>query len=102
MTLKSTVPPEFLSDLHYMRDPMVSRLLEVIVGLGGEVFLLKAELERLKAALAAGGGITEAALDAAGQTTDFRDWMSREQQEFGRALLDPIARARDTKAPGGV
>lgn len=100
MPVETTVPSEFLSDLHYMRDPYTSRLLETIVALGGEVFLLKAEIERLRLALASSNVLQPAALEAAAATPAFKSWLSKEQVSFASALLNPIGRAADTKRPG--
>lgn len=100
MPVETTVPPEFLSDLHYMRDPYTSRLLETIVALGGEVFLLKAEIERLKLALAGNNTLQPDALDAAAASPAFKSWLGKEQVSFSKSLLDPIGRAAGTKRPG--
>lgn len=100
MPLESTVPREFLSNLDYAKDPLVARLLEMIVGLGGEVFILKAELERLKAGLAAKDLLSGADLDAAARGEAFKQWLTKEQQAFGIHLMDPIARGRSIAEPG--
>ena len=100
MALQSTVPPEFLADLTYAKDPLVARLLEMVVALGGEVFLLRAEAERLRRALAERGTVDEAALDAVAADPDFRAWLAREQTEFTRHIFDPIGRGRGILEPG--
>lgn len=97
---KSTVPQEFLDNLGYMPDALTGRLLEMIVGLGGEVFILKAELQRLRIALASGGIAGAEALEKVGQSAEFKAWLATEQQEFGRHLLDPIRRGEDISKPG--
>lgn len=72
-------------------DPMDSaRLLGVIMALAGEVFVLKAEVERLKQALQTGGFVDAAQLDAAGNSAQVREWMGKEQRAFGAALLRPF------------
>ena len=100
MPVETTVPSEFLSDLHYMRDPYTSRLLETIVALGGEVFLLKAEIERLKLALAGKNVLQSSELESAAATLAFKTWLDKEQVSFSKSLLDPISRAAQTKRPG--
>jgi len=100
MALQSTVPPEFLADLSYTGDPLVARLLEMVVGLGGEVFLLKAEVERLRRALAERTPVDEAALDAAAAAADFKAWLASEQAAFARHLFDPVGRGREILRPG--
>ena len=72
-------------------DPLDSaRLLGVVMALAGEVFVLKAEVARLTAALQERGGIDEDALDRAESSPAFREWMAAEQAAFGRALLRPF------------
>ena len=99
---ETTVPPAFLRDLDGVRDPLVSQLLSMLVSLGGEVFVLKAELQRLRLALAAAGGVGEDALEAVRRSPDFVAWLSREEREFARTLMDPIARAREIARPGAA
>jgi len=45
---ETTVPAEFLRDLDGVADPLVSRLMTMVVGLGGEVIVLRAALQRLR------------------------------------------------------
>lgn len=96
----TSVPPAFLRDLDGVRDPLVSRLLAMLVSLGGEVFVLKAELQRVRLALAEKGGVDEDALERIRRSPDFVAWLAREEREFGRALIDPLARARTIARPG--
>ncbi len=72
-------------------DPQDSaRLLGMIVALAGEVFVLKAEVARLTAALKARGGLDDGALDRAADSPGLRAWMATEESAFGRALLRPF------------
>lgn len=66
------------------------RLMAMIMALGGEVFVLKAQVQRLAQALKDTGTVGEAALEAAASSPEFRAWMSREEKAFGRALLRPF------------
>jgi len=34
------------------------------------------------------------------RSPEFVDWMAREERDFGRALLDPLARERTIGRPG--
>lgn len=97
---ETSVPPAFLRDLDGVRDPLVSRLLAMLVSLGGEVFVLKAELQRLRMALAERGGVDDAMLERIRRSPEFTDWLAREERDFGRALIDPLARARNIARPG--
>ncbi len=100
MQWKSSVPQEFLANLGYMPDAMSGRLLEMIVGLGGEVFVLKAELRRMRMALEAIGQLGEQALENASASAEFKAWLQQEQQAFGLHLMDPIARGKEISKPG--
>lgn len=97
---ETSVPPAFLRDLDGVRDPLVAQLLSMLVSLGGEVFVLKAELQRLRLALAEAGVAGEDALERIRHSPDFVAWLSREEREFTGALMDPIARARTIARPG--
>lgn len=67
-----------------------ARLLGMIVALAGEVFVQKAEIARLKIALAEQGGPDEAALARAAEAKPMREWMAAEQVAFGNALMRPF------------
>lgn len=90
MNIDSTVPPEFAKDLGYLRSQDVSGLMACLVGLGGEVFMLKAEVERLRRALEAAGGVSPQSLETIGNSPAFADWLQKEQAEFGRAIIAPF------------
>lgn len=90
MNIDTTVPPEFAKDLGYLRSEDVPHLMACLVGLGSEVFMLKAEVERLRRALQAKGGVTPQELEAAGADASFSEWLRSEQAEFGRSMLAPF------------
>lgn len=69
-------------------DP--ARLAGMVMALAGEVFVLKAEVQRLRHALAAQGTLGVDALDAAGRSPEIAAWMASEQNAFARSLLDPF------------
>jgi hypothetical protein len=71
-------------------DPMLDRLMAMVVGLAGELFVLKAQHERLTRLLLSESIVTEEALEAMADDEALRDWMESERLEFGRWLLDPI------------
>ena len=88
---QSTVPAPFRADLSYLQAQDLGRLMACIVGIGGELFMLKAEVQRLRGALQACGALSEPALEAAGTSEAFKAWLDAEQQAFARLLLDPLA-----------
>ena len=81
-------------------QPSEARMFGVVMALASEVFILKAEVQRLTAALAAKNVVDDAALDAAGQSEVMAAWQSQEQAAFTAELLrpwlepDPIADTR--------
>ncbi len=66
------------------------RLMGMIMALGGEVFVLKAQVQRMALALGKAEAVGEAALEAAGASPEFQAWLPREEKVFGRSLLRPF------------
>jgi hypothetical protein len=71
-------------------DPNTARLLGMIVALGGEVFVLKAQVERLTRALQRAGVLDAVALEAMSEDPNLAAWVGREEKSFGTALLQPF------------
>ena len=71
------------------RDPEVARLMGMIVALAGEVFVLKAQVERLTRALEAGGAVDAKRLADAAAGEGMVKWMESEEAAFSRALTAP-------------
>ena len=90
MNTESTIPPEFAVDFNYLQAKDMSHLMASLVALGAEVFLLKAEVQRLTLALDARGVVDQAALDKAAASQAFSAWASHEQSAFTRNLLSPL------------
>lgn len=67
-----------------------ARLMGVILALAGEVYVLKAEVRRMRIALADRQVLDEQALEQAGGSVRMNDWLKREEAEFGQALLRPF------------
>ena len=97
---ETTVPAEFLRDLDGVQDPLVSRLLAMLVALGGEVFLLRAEVERMKQALAERGGLAAEDLERVRRSDSYTAWLAGEERRFAAQLVDPLRRERDVARPG--
>ena len=64
--------------------------LMVILALAGEVYVLKAEVRRMRIALADRQVLDEQALEQASGSIRMNDWLKREEAEFGQALLRPF------------
>lgn len=79
-----------LSKLDYPGDANASRQLGMMVALAGEVFVLKAQIERLTRALETAGVMDAVRLGEAGQSEAMQRWLSAEEKEFGRVLLKPF------------
>jgi hypothetical protein len=71
------------------RDPESARLMGMIMALAGEVFVLKAQVERLTRALEAGGAVDAARLAAAAKEEGMQLWMAKEESAFARNLTAP-------------
>jgi len=71
------------------RDPEAARHLGMIVALAGEVFVLKAQVERLTRALEAAGAVNAQGLMAAAAGDGMAHWLATEEAAFARALTAP-------------
>ena len=71
------------------RDPESARLMGMIVALAGEVFVLKAQLERLTSALEADGAVDAKRLAAAAAAEGMTKWLEAEEAAFSRSLTAP-------------
>lgn len=71
------------------RDPESARLMGMIVALAGEVFVLKAQVERLTRALEAGGAVDAKRLAAAAADEGMAKWFAAEEAAFSRSLTAP-------------
>jgi len=71
------------------RDPEAARLMGMIVALAGEVFVLKAQVERLTRALEAGGAVDAKRLAAAASQEGMTKWLEAEEAAFSRSLTAP-------------
>jgi hypothetical protein len=71
------------------------RLLGMIAVLGAEVFVLKAEVQRMKRALQSGGTLTDAQLEKAAASPELERWMADEEKVFGATLMRPFTHPDD-------
>ena len=67
-----------------------ARLLGMIVALAGEVFVLKAQNERLQRAIKASGMLADGELNTAAAEDAMQAWFVAEEQAFTRAVLGPL------------
>ena len=83
--------PDLVAELAKLgaRDPESARLMGMIVALAGEVFVLKAQLERLMRALEAGGAVDSKRLAAAAAQEGMAKWLEEEEAAFSRSLTAP-------------
>jgi hypothetical protein len=71
------------------RDPESARLMGMFFALAGEVFVLKAQVERLTRALADTGTVDAACLARVAAEEGMAQWLAREEGEFARGLTAP-------------
>jgi hypothetical protein len=79
-----------LSRLDYGNGVETSRLIGMIIALAGEVFVMKAQNERLRRALLAAGVVDPESIEQAGQGDSMKDWFAAEEQAFTQAILQPL------------
>ena len=78
-----------LIDLDFFKDDTTQRLLGVITALGGEVYVLKAMVNRLTVALEQQGVITDDVLATAARSESHRSWQAEEEKTFAAEMLHP-------------
>lgn len=74
----------------YFKDPAVTRLMGMMVALAGEVFVLKAQNERLQRALKKKKVVSDRSLKSIESDKDLQQWLMKEREEFAQYLLGPI------------
>ncbi len=89
--MTSAGKPDLVAELAKLgaRDPESARLMGMIVALAGEVFVLKAQVERLTRALEAGGAVDAGRLAAAAAQEGMAKWLEAEEAAFSRSLTAP-------------
>ena len=70
-------------------DSTDARMFGVIMALAGEVYVLKAEVQRLTEALGQGDLVDNEALEAAGESEAMEAWLATEQKNFTAEILRP-------------
>ncbi|MEI7740333.1 MAG: hypothetical protein WCJ99_16520 [Betaproteobacteria bacterium] len=88
MTIKNN---ELIAELSKLgdQDPDLARLMGVIMALAGEVFVLKAQVQRLSMALRDQGIANDQVLEKVTLGQSWADWLSNEETQFSNALLKP-------------
>lgn len=73
----------------YLECGEASRVMAMLVNLGAEVFMLKAQNERLARTLQSANALHTQATDA-DPDGDYAEWLSVERDSFVRSLMAPI------------
>lgn len=83
--------PDLVAELAKLgdRDPEAARLMGMLMALAGEVFVLKAQVERLTRALESGGAVDAKRLADAAATEGMAKWLDAEEAAFSRGLAAP-------------
>lgn len=80
-----------MSNRHqYFLDPAVGRLMGTVMALAGELFVAKAEVERLRRALIDRGVLEDDALNQVNESAGMQDYLVDERNEYAHHLFDPI------------
>ena len=78
-----------LIDLDFFHDATTQRLLGVLTALGGEVYLLKALVNRLTVALEQQGVVSDNVLSLAAASDAHLAWQAEEEKVFAAEILRP-------------
>ncbi len=89
MSDKSIPKAADLIDLDFFHDATTQRLLGVITALGGEVYLLKAMVNRLTVALEQQGVVSDNVLSLAAASDAHLAWQAEEEKIFAAEILRP-------------
>ncbi len=89
--MSASAKPDLVAELGKLgeRDPEAARLMGMLMALAGEVFVLKAQVERLTRALESGGAVDAQKLAAAAATEGMTKWLEAEEAAFSRSLTAP-------------
>ncbi len=89
--MSASTRPDLVAELGKLgeRDPEAARLLGMLMALAGEVFVLKAQVERLTRALESGGAVDAQKLAAAAAAEGMTKWLEAEEAAFSRSLTAP-------------
>ncbi len=79
-----------LAKLDYGNGIDSARLIGMIIGLAGEVFVMKARHECLRRALVESGAADLEALERQAGSEAMRVWFEAEERAFTQALLEPL------------
>lgn len=85
-----------------LKDSDSGRHLSLALALAGELFVMKAEMARLRLALAASGAVSKETLLDAGESDAFQAWMRKEQSEFATFLLKAWEKPDESPDVSGV
>ncbi len=101
--MSAAAKPDLVAELAKLgeREPEAARLMGMLMALAGEVFVLKAQVERLTRALEAGGAVDAQKLAAAAAAEGMTKWLDAEEAAFTRGLtapyLDPDVSVNSTR-----
>ena len=73
-----------------IEDADATRVMGMVMALAGEVFVLRAQVERLTRALHAKNAVGPQDLAAAGESADMQKWLAAEEAAFARAVTAPF------------
>jgi hypothetical protein len=89
MSAPPVTPTAPLVTLNGFEDPNIARMFGVVMALAGEVYVLKAEVERLKMALAENALVDDESLRRAEESQPMQCWLAEEQGAFTADILRP-------------
>jgi hypothetical protein len=74
----------------FFSDPAVDTLLEIVIGLGSEVFILKSQLALVQRLLETKGVLTREEWEQHQADAEMKAWFAQERDRFAARLLEPL------------
>lgn len=77
----------------FFSDQAMDTLLEVVLALGGEVFVLNSQLRHMRQVLEQRGLLTRDEWDSYQADAELQTWLASEREAFAARLLAPLKKA---------
>lgn len=90
------------SDPHYFKDPMIDKLLEIVLLMSAEIWTLRHRQAITEQLLASGSSVSPDLIETFKPDKDFSAQMEAERQEIIKRLFEGLSGGQfpDPKAPG--
>jgi hypothetical protein len=86
----------------FFADPAVDTLLDIVLALGSEVFVLNSQLRHMRQVLEQRGLLTREEWDSYRPDADMREWLASERAAFSARLLEPLTTGERSRVERSV